>query len=188
MLHSVLKLGSCNWNWVVADATWAPWLVPESTSQVPTPCTSTKSRLPDTDITKGCRSLHLLHLLKDMTTFNFYLKEIFDVEGKFVIKSGLLNFNVINFINLEYSTQHVKYKHLSRWSKCKQFWDKFCRLKISIQQLIYHFNDTRPFVLNLLLIHLYGHSFPIAGRSSQKMCSFCVTKMFSIDQRFMQRN
>ena len=35
--HSVLRLGSCQWNWVVAGATAAPWLVPNGTSQAPNP-------------------------------------------------------------------------------------------------------------------------------------------------------
>ena len=55
LLHSVLSLGSCQWNWVVAGATAA-----FNTSQVlSTPYKSTKSRLPDTEITKRHRSLHL---------------------------------------------------------------------------------------------------------------------------------
>ena len=37
LLHSVLRIGSCQWNWVVADATAAPRLVPDGTSQAPNP-------------------------------------------------------------------------------------------------------------------------------------------------------
>ena len=37
LLLSVLRLGSCQWNWVVADATAAPRLVPDGTSQAPNP-------------------------------------------------------------------------------------------------------------------------------------------------------
>ena len=37
LLHSVLRLGSCQWNWVVAGATAAPWMVPDGTSQAPNP-------------------------------------------------------------------------------------------------------------------------------------------------------
>ena len=61
--HSVLRLGSCQWNWVVAEMLPQPLgrslMVP---ARPPTPCKSTKSRLPDTEITKGCRSLHRSHL------------------------------------------------------------------------------------------------------------------------------
>ena len=49
----VLRLGSCQWNWVVTGATAAfDWslLVP-----IRPPCKSTKSRLPDPEITMGRR-------------------------------------------------------------------------------------------------------------------------------------
>ena len=49
----------CAKTWVVADATAANWLF---LARPPTPCKSTKSRLPDTEITKGRHSLHLLFL------------------------------------------------------------------------------------------------------------------------------
>ena len=35
LLHSVLRLGSSQWNLVVAGDTAAPWLVPDGTSQAP---------------------------------------------------------------------------------------------------------------------------------------------------------
>ena len=47
LLHSVLRLGSCQWNRVVADATAAPRLMVPA--RPPTPCKSTKSRLPDAE-------------------------------------------------------------------------------------------------------------------------------------------
>ena len=37
LLLSVLRLWSCQWNWVVADATEAPRLVPDGTSQARNP-------------------------------------------------------------------------------------------------------------------------------------------------------
>ena len=60
LLLSFLRLGSCQWKWVVADAAAA--FAGPSWKQLglPTPCKFTKSRLPETKITNGWNQPGLL--------------------------------------------------------------------------------------------------------------------------------
>ena len=61
LLLPVLRLGYCQWNWVVVDATVAFAGPFWNQLDIPIPFTrkSSKSRLPDAEITRGCRSTHL---------------------------------------------------------------------------------------------------------------------------------